>query len=79
MTRAIFSHEVVDPDFQWLISNYVERRGGVLTVDVAGLPVIMIMLDENERTKISGLQQPAPPLPVPQEELAEGRDETPSE
>jgi hypothetical protein len=79
MTRAIFSHEVVDPDFQWLISNYVERRGGVLTVDVTGLPVVMIMLDENERAKVGGLQQQAPPLPMPQEETAEGRDKTPSE
>ena len=79
MTRAIFSHEVVDPDFQWLISNFVERRGGVLTVDVTGLPVVLIMLDEAERAKVSGLQQPAPPLPLPQETTAEGRDETPSE
>jgi hypothetical protein len=79
MTRAIFSHEVVDPDFQWLISNYVERRGGVLTVDVTGLPVVMIMLEEDERAKVDGLQHQAPPLPLPQEEPAEGRDDTPSE
>jgi hypothetical protein len=79
MTRAIFSHEVVDPDFQWLISNYVERRGGVLTVDVTGLPVVLIMLNENERSKSSALLEPAPPLPVPQEAAADERDKTPSE
>jgi hypothetical protein len=80
MTRAIYSHEVVDPDFQWLISNYVERKGGVFTVDVTGLPVVLVMLDEHERAKISGFQEPVPPLPVPQEEAElSGRDDTPSE
>ncbi len=79
MTRAIFSHEVVDPDFQWLISNYVERKGGVVTVDVTGLPVVLIMLAENERNKLSGLQEPAAPLPLPQETEPEECEKTPSE
>lgn len=79
MTRAIFSHEVVDPDFQWLISNYVERKGAVVTVDVTGLPVVLIMLDENERSKLSGLQEPAAPLPMPQDNTTEDRDKTPPE
>jgi hypothetical protein len=79
MTRAIFSHETVDPDFQWLLSNYVERKGGVMTVDVAGLPVVLVLLEERERAKLGTLEQPLPPAPIPQDVNPSERDETPSE
>jgi hypothetical protein len=79
MTRAIFSHEAVDPDFQWLLSNYVERKGGVITVDVSGLPIVLVLLEEHERAKAGALDQPLPPLPVPQEQQPEGRDDKPTE
>jgi hypothetical protein len=82
MARAIYSHEAVDPDFQWLLSNYAERKGGVFTVDSTCLPVVMVLLTEEERARVGGVFQPAPPIPVqPPSEGAEhqSRDDTPNE
>jgi hypothetical protein len=79
MARAIFSHEVVDPDFQWLLSNYAERKGAAMTVDVTCLPVILVLLTEEERARAGSMVEPLPPLPLPQESESDKRDDTPSE
>jgi hypothetical protein len=79
MARAIFSHEVVDPDFQWLLSNYAERKGAAMTVDVTCLPVILVLLTEEERARAGSMVEPLPPLPLPQESKSDNRDDTPSE
>ena len=75
MARAIFSHEVVDPDFQWLLSNYAERKGAAITVDITCLPVVLIILTDEERQKAGSLAEPLPPLPVPQDPEADTRDD----
>jgi hypothetical protein len=80
MARAIFSHEVIDPDFQWLLSNYAERKGAAMTVDISCLPVVLVLLTEEERAKAGTLVEPLPPIPLPQEsESDSSRDEPPSE
>ena len=50
MARAIFPHEVMDPDFQWLIKNYCESGAPVAVVDSGCLPLVMILLDESARS-----------------------------
>jgi hypothetical protein len=79
MARAIFSHEVSDPDFQWLLSNYAERKAGAFTVDVTCLPVVLVLLTEDERSKTGPLHDPLPPLPVPNPTETPGQDDTPKE
>ena len=79
MARAIFSHEVVDPDFQWLLTNYAERNAGSFTVDVTCLPIVLVLVTEQERSRTSALQDPIPPLPVPNPTDATGQDDTPKE
>jgi hypothetical protein len=79
MARAIFSHEVVDPDFQWLLSNYAERKGAVMTVDVTCLPVVLVLMTEEERIKAGKNLEPLPPLPAPKESDPDSRDDTPSD
>ena len=49
MARAIFPHEVMDPDFQWLIKNFCESGPPVAVVDSGCLPLVMILLDERSR------------------------------
>jgi hypothetical protein len=82
MARAIYSHEVVDPDFQWLLSNYVERKGGGFTVDVTCLPVVLVLLTDEERAKAGGSLQLTPPIPVPPSSEGasdQSRDDTPKD
>jgi hypothetical protein len=79
MARAIFSHEVVDPDFQWLLSNYAERKGAALTVDMTCLPIVLILLTEEERARAGSLVEPLPPMPIPQDPESDSRDDTPTE
>lgn len=43
MARAIYQHELTDPDFSWLINNFRENRGNVLVVESSCLPVVLIM------------------------------------
>ena len=44
MARGIFPHEVSDPDFQWLIKNYMEKSAPVAVVDAGCLPLVMVLL-----------------------------------
>ncbi len=79
MARAIFSHEVVDPDFQWLLSKYAERKGAAITVDITCLPVVLVLLTDEERARAGNLAEPLPPIPLPQETEPDALDETPTE
>jgi hypothetical protein len=47
MARPIYSHEVLDPDFQWLVQNYIENHPNAIMLDSTCLPVIIILGDEN--------------------------------
>jgi hypothetical protein len=42
MARAVFPHEVTDPDFQWLINTYCESHPGAIKLDTSCLPVVII-------------------------------------
>ena len=42
MARAVYPHEVTDPDFQWLLNNYCESHPGAFKLDSGSLPVVII-------------------------------------
>lgn len=79
MARAIFSHEVVDPDFQWLLTNYAERNPGSFTVDATCLPVVLVLLTDEERTRTQPFQEALPPVPVSPPTEGTDREDTPPE
>ena len=42
MARALYSHELSDPDFSWLISNFVESHTEYVMCESAQLPIVFI-------------------------------------
>ncbi len=46
MARPIYSHEVLDPDFQWLLQNYSENHPNAIVLDSTCLPVVIVLGDE---------------------------------
>jgi len=46
MARPIYSHEVLDPDFQWLLQNYAENHPNAIVLDSTGLPVVIVLGDD---------------------------------
>jgi len=46
MARPIYSHEVLDPDFQWLLQNYAENHPNAIVLDSTGLPVVIVLGEE---------------------------------
>lgn len=78
MSRAIFSHEVVDPDFQWLLENYAERNKCTTMVDVTSLPVVLLLLTEEEKQKASGALYPLTVPEIGDKDMNEASDESDS-
>jgi hypothetical protein len=62
MARAIFSHELGDPDFQWLLTSYNEQIQPTALVDAPCLPVVLVVLTEEERASIP-TSAPMPVMP----------------
>ena len=50
MARPIYSHEVLDPDFQWLLQNYAENHPNAIVLDSTGLPVVIVLGDDKGAT-----------------------------
>jgi hypothetical protein len=42
MGRPVYSHELGDPDFSWLISNFLENHPNYSQLDSTCLPVVLI-------------------------------------
>ena len=42
MGRPFYSHELDDPDLDWLVSNFLDERPDFITVDVGTLPLILM-------------------------------------
>jgi hypothetical protein len=57
MARAVFPHEITDPDFQWLINTYCEAHPMALRLDTSCMPVVIILCDE----KVSSTNEATPP------------------
>jgi hypothetical protein len=78
MARAIFSHELGDQDFQWLLSTFMEQHLCTVMVDAPCLPVILVVLTPEEKAAVSTV----PSMPVIQPASpsnAGGIEEPPSE
>lgn len=78
MSRAIFSHEVVDPDFQWLLESYAERNKYTTMVDVTSLPVVLLLLTEEEKQKATGALYPLAAPELGEKEMSETSDDSDS-
>ncbi len=57
MARAVFPHEITDPDFQWLINTYCESHPGSFRLDSNCLPVVIITGNESLSDSGSAFQQ----------------------
>ncbi|NDC37477.1 MAG: hypothetical protein EBZ48_05440 [Proteobacteria bacterium] len=44
MCRAIFSYELGDPDFSWLLSTFQEAHPNYFMVDSTCLPLVLIQM-----------------------------------
>lgn len=67
MARAVYSHEMGDPDFEWLMATYRERFPRGIEVSQPGMPFIIVSLE--------GVDVPPPlqaMLAPPPSSLAEG-------
>jgi hypothetical protein len=64
MGRAIFSYEMTDPDFSWLITSFAENRPEFVTVDVPGLPIFFLRIGETKKIEPEVVSHVPPPLPV---------------
>ena len=42
MARPLYSHELGDPDFSWLISSFLESHPGYTVCENPLLPVVLI-------------------------------------
>lgn len=58
MARGIFAHELNDPDFIWLLSNYKESNPHSTVLDSPGLPVMVLSFPEP--SVIPALPEPEP-------------------
>lgn len=65
MARAIYSHELIDPDFAWLVSSFLEDHPQYTLIDSVGLPLVFI-----ERPIIDEMVV-LPMLPEPETDLDE--------
>jgi hypothetical protein len=60
MARPIYSYEMEDPDFCWLISKYKENHPSCLSVEATCLPVVIISLESGA---VSAAETPKLPMP----------------
>ncbi len=52
MARAIFSHELGDPDFQWLLTTFTEKIHTSVTVDIPCLPIVLLIVTPEEKITV---------------------------
>jgi hypothetical protein len=51
MARPIFTHELTDADFSWLLSTFKENHPEYIAVEAGGLPVVMFKVTHEEFTR----------------------------
>ena len=49
MARPIYSHEVLDADFQWLLQHYCEKNPGAFMIDSTCLPIVLVVGEGKEK------------------------------
>jgi len=48
MCRAVFSYELGDPDFSWLLSTFQESHPQYFMVDSTGLPLVLVQMGKGD-------------------------------
>lgn len=66
MVRPVYSHELIDPDFAWLLSTFAEEHPGYIVIENPGSPVVMVNLS-SEKTETISLTEPFVPDVLPKE------------
>jgi hypothetical protein len=46
MARAVYSHELIDPDFAWLIASFSENNPSYRLIELVGLPLVLVYVNE---------------------------------
>ena len=62
MARPIFTHELADADFSWLLSTFKENHPEYVAVEVGGLAVALFKVTPEEYAK--ALMPSLPSLPI---------------
>ena len=57
MVRPVYSHELTDPDFAWLITSFNEEFPGYILVDNPGSAVVFIKISEPEEIKTPEIEK----------------------
>lgn len=48
MARPIYTHELIDSDFSWLLNTFKENNPNYICVEAAGLPVVLFKVTNEE-------------------------------
>lgn len=68
MGRPVYSYELTDPDFSWLISNFRENNPGYCLVESSCLPIVFISDEKPQKLLNDFSQMPLPDKPADLEE-----------
>jgi hypothetical protein len=73
MARPIYTHEMFDPDYSWLITRFKENNPTYVLVDIAGSPLVLL---QDERPEQAGAVSGVPvQTGGTDEEKREGRED----
>ncbi len=61
MGRAIFSYEMTDPDFSWLLTSFGENRPEFVAVDIPGLPIYFLRVGDSVKVESQTIGTIPPP------------------
>jgi hypothetical protein len=77
MARPIFTHELIDPDFSWLLSTFKENHPEYCAVEMGGLPIVMFKVTTEEVYKYASTPLlPEPATLTSQTDVQEKNEET---
>ena len=58
MARAIYTHELGDPDYSWLLQNFREAFPHYALLEVTGIPLVLIPALVPTATEREGFTEP---------------------
>jgi hypothetical protein len=53
MVRGIYSHELDDVDFVWLINNFKENNPDHYTVEIPGSPIVLLWVPVDQSDSVA--------------------------
>lgn len=61
MGRAVYPHELTDPDFSWLITRYQETNPSCFPIESTSLPLVFVMAEGKTAEADESLLLPVAP------------------